>query len=770
MSFIQNFFTSRDNNANGATYVGQVGRLWYNPNDNNIYVSDGSTPGGIRVGGPLNPFNQNLNTSDSPTFANLTITNNVSTSNLLANAISTNSSIIVGNVIYTRQEGLEGQVLAIHANGYTYWIDNYGNVDVLSLLGNLGSNSISTSGNINVGNIDSTSIITGNLNSIGNVDSGNVNTGNLNASGILSVTGTQQSSIAGNLSMNNNIISNLATPINPFDAVTKQYADEIASNLHVHTSVIAATTTTLAATTSGLITYNNGANGVGATLSTTGIFDLIDTVNVQTLGSRILVKNEGNQVWNGVYTYSNPTTIIRATDFDSSANVAGGDFVFVTSGDVNINTGWIETTPNVIVGTSNIVFSQFVGPGTYTAGIGLTLTASQFSISNTGVTSGDYGSGDIVPTFVVNPQGQLTSASNITITANAANLTGDRLASNIINSNLSSVGILNNLSVTGNITGNYILGNGDYITNINANNIIGITSNANYSTYAGTAFNVSGSNVVGQVANANYATYTGTVTSSSQPNITSVGTLSNLSVNGNIISGNITTGTITTTGNITAPYFIGNFSGNITSPGSNTQVIFNDNGLLGASSAFTFNRLTNTVSMANSLSVTGNSNVGNIGGSTATFTNLTGNLTTAAQPNITSVGTLTSLTVNPGDITGTTGGGFTIGYLDIPQVTLASGATVTLGLTDRAKHYYFTGSGTATVTIPLNATVAFPIGTVITFVNNGSVIINIARTAGVALYLVGNSTNTNRSLSPYGMCTILKVATDTWYINGVGVV
>jgi len=49
MSYIQNFFTSRDNNANAETYVGQVGRLWWDPDTNKIYYSDGSTPGGIPV-------------------------------------------------------------------------------------------------------------------------------------------------------------------------------------------------------------------------------------------------------------------------------------------------------------------------------------------------------------------------------------------------------------------------------------------------------------------------------------------------------------------------------------------------------------------------------------------------------------------------------------------------------------------------------------------------------------------------------------------------
>ena len=61
---------------------------------------------------------------------------------------------------------------------------------------------------------------------------------------------------------------------------------------------------------------NGVANGVGATLATTGTFDLIDTANVQTIGTRILVKNEANAVYNGVYTWANATNIVRSLDTD----------------------------------------------------------------------------------------------------------------------------------------------------------------------------------------------------------------------------------------------------------------------------------------------------------------------------------------------------------------------------------------------------------------------------------------------------------------------
>jgi hypothetical protein len=46
---IQNFFTSRDNNANSASYVGQTDRLWWDPTTNAIYRSDGNTAGGIPI-------------------------------------------------------------------------------------------------------------------------------------------------------------------------------------------------------------------------------------------------------------------------------------------------------------------------------------------------------------------------------------------------------------------------------------------------------------------------------------------------------------------------------------------------------------------------------------------------------------------------------------------------------------------------------------------------------------------------------------------------
>ena len=76
------------------------------------------------------------------------------------------------------------------------------------------------------------------------------------------------------------------------------------------------------------------------------------------------------------------------------------------------------------MGVTAVTWVQFSGAGTYTAGTGLTLTGTQFSISNTAVTAGAYGSATQVGTFTVNAQGQLTLAGNTTVTPAVGSITG----------------------------------------------------------------------------------------------------------------------------------------------------------------------------------------------------------------------------------------------------------------------------------------------------------------------------------------------------------
>lgn len=213
-------------------------------------------------------------------------------------------------------------------------------------------------------------------------------------------------------------------PTSALQLATKQYVDAVAQSLNVHASCNAATTGTLASITGGTVTYNNGSSGVGATLTLSVALTTLDGYTILN-GNRLLIKNEATQANNGIYTWATGGTVLtRATDFDTNIEIASGDFTFVTSGTTYANTGWVQTLPVTTVGTSPISWTQFSGAGTYTAGTGLTLTGSQFSITNTAVTAGAYGSATQVGTFTVNAQGQLTLAGNTTVTPAVGSITG----------------------------------------------------------------------------------------------------------------------------------------------------------------------------------------------------------------------------------------------------------------------------------------------------------------------------------------------------------
>jgi hypothetical protein len=213
-------------------------------------------------------------------------------------------------------------------------------------------------------------------------------------------------------------------PVAALDLATKQYVDAVAEGLHVHEACAAATPGTLASITGGTVTYNNGTAGVGATLTLSVALTVLDGYTLLN-GDRVLVKNEATQANNGIYTWATGGTVLtRATDFDTAAEMASGDFTFVTNGTLYGSTGWVQTDPVTTVGTSPVIWIQFSGSGAYTAGTGLTLTGTQFSITNTAVTAAAYGSATQVGTFTVNAQGQLTLAGNTTVTPAVGSITG----------------------------------------------------------------------------------------------------------------------------------------------------------------------------------------------------------------------------------------------------------------------------------------------------------------------------------------------------------
>jgi uncharacterized RmlC-like cupin family protein len=150
-----------------------------------------------------------------------------------------------------------------------------------------------------------------------------------------------------------------ADPTQALQAATKQYVDSVAEGLHVHASVATATTANISDLTDPPATID------GVTL---------------TEGMRVLVKDQTNLAENGIYVLNSEGELVRASDYDTAAEVQAGDFVFVVGGTSYSATGWVQEKAVDTLGTDPIVWSQFSGAGSYLAGNGLNLTGSTFSI------------------------------------------------------------------------------------------------------------------------------------------------------------------------------------------------------------------------------------------------------------------------------------------------------------------------------------------------------------------------------------------------------
>ena len=279
----------------------------------------------------------------------------------------------------------------------------------------------------------------------------------------------------------------ITAPTSGTDIVNKTYADTIASGINFHQAVRLATTAALAANT-----YNNGASGVGATLTgnVNGALSVDGVAAV--IGNRILVKDEVTQANNGVYTVTQVGSgaavyiLTRATDFDSAGSgvdqIDAGDFFLVTAGTTLANTSFVQQTPlPIVVGTTAIVFTQFGAPITYSAGTGLTLGGTVFSITNTGLTASTYGSASAVPVIAFNAQGQATSVTDTSIAIAASQITSGTLGiANGGTGQITASAAFNALSpIT--TTGDLILGTG-----VNTASRLGIGSNGYVLTSDGT--------------------------------------------------------------------------------------------------------------------------------------------------------------------------------------------------------------------------------------------------------------------------------------------
>jgi hypothetical protein len=376
--------------------------------------------------------------------------------------------------------------------------------------------------------------------------------------------------------------------------------------------------------------------------------------------------------------------------------VSGGNSNITTTGTIEV--GGMVSDGNITVNTGYF----FIGDGSQLTGLYSNADVSTYLSSATDtagyVTLGDIEANNILAVNSLTTNVDLAVLGNAQVAgnlqagffdgdgSNVSNITGANVTGQVANSlvsatvyeaaqpNITSVGTLTSLNSSGNITaevGAFFVGDGGFLSNIATGTVYSNANVANYlPTYTGNLGNVAditasgtitgngiglsniaGANVSGQVANALVA---GTVYEAAQPNITSVGTLTNLAVTGNVTAGflygdgsNITglpagysnadvanylptyTGnlgnvdSISTSGNITVgtgAFFIGdggllsNVGGTGNAAGANTQIQFNDSNAFNGSANFTFtNTGSGIVTIGGELLLSGNGTIGTLG-------------------------------------------------------------------------------------------------------------------------------------------------------------
>jgi hypothetical protein len=211
--------------------------------------------------------------------------------------------------------------------------------------------------------------------------------------------------------------------------------------------------------------------------------------------------------------------------------------------------------------------------------------------------------------------------------------------------------------------------------------------------------------------------------------------------------------------------------------GSNTYVQYNNSGAFGGSANLTFSGSQLLTTGTNKVIAAATQDAvvvqGRAGGTgsyavTITPTTLSANRTftlpdadgtvvlSGGALGTPSSGTLSSCTVDGTDA---------VGFRNIPQ-NVQTGS-YTLVLADSGKHIYRGSGSAATWTIPANGSVAYAIGTALTFINLSATSVSIAITTDT-MYLSSAGTTGTRTLAQYGSATAIKIASTTWLISGSG--
>jgi len=216
------------------------------------------------------------------------------------------------------------------------------------------------------------------------IQANTVTSGQVNSSVIIAA-GTN--AFSGDQSFGGNKATNVASPVSGTDAANKNYVDNTVQGLSQKPTARAALFTALAANT-----YNNGASGVGATL--TGNANntqlTIDGVTY-VVGDNLLIGGEATAANNGLYTAtqipdaSHPYIFTRHVEMDDAVEFSGAFIPVDNEGTANKNSVWLaDFHATFTVGTDAVTFTQLNAGTGYTADeTTLHLTGTQFSIKST---------------------------------------------------------------------------------------------------------------------------------------------------------------------------------------------------------------------------------------------------------------------------------------------------------------------------------------------------------------------------------------------------
>lgn len=360
---------------------------------------------------------QNIDTTSSPTFANLTLSNPLPVaSGGTGQSSYTNGQLLIGN---TTGNTLVKGTLTSTAN-QTVITNGAGTITVGTVqdINTTSSPTFSSltlsnplavgSGGTGTGTYTNGQLLIGNGSSItkGTLTATANQTTITNGAGTITVgtvqnIGTGSAPTFAGMTMNGTItmdgvhtITNGITPVNASDYAIKSYVDAISSGIIPYAAVKYATVAALAANT-----YNNGASGVGATLTANANGAITIDGVTPSVNDRVLIKNEATQANNGVYTVttvgdgSNPYVLTRATDFNTAAKIVKGAYFLVTAGNTLADSAWFQNLTVTTVGTDPINFVQFSQSSAYVAGNGINVTGLTISAVGEGTNITVTGSG-----------------------------------------------------------------------------------------------------------------------------------------------------------------------------------------------------------------------------------------------------------------------------------------------------------------------------------------------------------------------------------------